>query len=174
MEAELFVVWQPSRPVSLSLAGLTFWPNWLERWLATLSVLSTQVRDPSGLLVPGRHSDIDSCSGAFKCLNNLQSCWHRQTGYGFTSFIYCGRLGKTDKPRGSLNAGAKYWCRFSAVYIDKRPIICFYRILRCDRIAPQFKSLSNILLFEIDWCIVYCIFVQNSNRYFLAHTFCIK
>ena len=43
-------------PVSLSLAGLTIWPNWLERWLATLqSVLPTQVRNPVGLLVPGRY-----------------------------------------------------------------------------------------------------------------------
>ena len=31
------------------------WPNWLECWLATLSGLSTQVRIPVGLQVPGRY-----------------------------------------------------------------------------------------------------------------------
>ena len=46
----VFQVWQPSRPTRLSLAGLTLWLNWLERWLATPSVLSTQVRIPAGML----------------------------------------------------------------------------------------------------------------------------
>ena len=42
---------QPSRPANLSLADLTIWPNWFKPWLATISVLSTQVRSkPSGLL----------------------------------------------------------------------------------------------------------------------------
>ena len=29
-------IWQPSRPASLLLAGLTLWPIWLKRWLGTL------------------------------------------------------------------------------------------------------------------------------------------
>ena len=47
-------LWQSNRPASLSLARLTLWPNCLERWLATLSRLSTQVRIPVGFSVaPG-------------------------------------------------------------------------------------------------------------------------
>ena len=46
-------IWQSSRPASFSPAGLTLWPNWLERWLATLSRLSTQGRIPVGLSVLG-------------------------------------------------------------------------------------------------------------------------
>ena len=46
-------VWQSSRPASFSPAGLTFWPSWLERWFATLSGLSVQVRKPVGL--PGHY-----------------------------------------------------------------------------------------------------------------------
>ena len=42
-------MWQSSRPASFSPAGLTLWPSWLERWLATLSGLSAQVRIPVGL-----------------------------------------------------------------------------------------------------------------------------
>ena len=42
-------LWQSSRPASFSPAGLTLWPSWLERWLATLSGLSVQVRIPVGL-----------------------------------------------------------------------------------------------------------------------------
>ena len=47
------IAWQSSRPASFSPAGLTLWSIWLERWLATLSRLSTQVRIPVGLSVPG-------------------------------------------------------------------------------------------------------------------------
>ena len=43
-------LWQPSWPAGLSLVGLTLWPNWLERWPATLNVLSTQVQIPAGML----------------------------------------------------------------------------------------------------------------------------
>ena len=46
-------LWQSSRPASFSPAGLTLWPSWLERWLATLSGLSVQVRIPVGL--PGHY-----------------------------------------------------------------------------------------------------------------------
>ena len=49
------MLWQSSWPASFSPAGLTLWPNWLERWLATLSRLSTQVRIPVGLSVLGHH-----------------------------------------------------------------------------------------------------------------------
>ena len=49
-------MWQSSRPASLSPAGLTLWPNWLECWLATLSRLSTQVRIPVGLSMPGPYT----------------------------------------------------------------------------------------------------------------------
>ena len=52
-------MWQSSRPASFSPAGLTLWPNWLERWHTTLSRLSTQVRIPVGLSVPGRYT----CNG---------------------------------------------------------------------------------------------------------------
>ena len=43
-------VWKSSRPASLLLTGLTLWPNWLEHWPVTLSVLSSQVRIPAGTL----------------------------------------------------------------------------------------------------------------------------
>ena len=46
-------MWQSSWPASIPLAGQTPWPNWLERWLVTLSVLSIQVQNPVVLLVPG-------------------------------------------------------------------------------------------------------------------------
>ena len=51
-------MWQSSRPVSFSPAGLTLWPSWLERWLATLSGLSVQVRLPLGLPVLGHYTII--------------------------------------------------------------------------------------------------------------------
>ena len=46
-------LWQSSRPASFSPAGLTLWPSWLERWLATLNGLSVQIRIPVGL--PGHY-----------------------------------------------------------------------------------------------------------------------
>ena len=46
-------MWQSTRPASFSPAGLTLSPSWLERWLATLSGLSVQVRIPVGL--PGHY-----------------------------------------------------------------------------------------------------------------------
>ena len=49
----LFQELQSSRPASFSPAGLTLWPSWLERWFATLSGLSVQVRIPVGL--PGHY-----------------------------------------------------------------------------------------------------------------------
>ena len=61
-ENNSLIVWQPSWPASLSLAGLTLWPNWLERWLATLCMLSTQVRILVGLSVPG-HDIVGSSAG---------------------------------------------------------------------------------------------------------------
>ena len=51
-------MWQSSRPASLSPAGLILWPNWLEHWPVTLSMLSTQVRIPVGLSVLGRYNFI--------------------------------------------------------------------------------------------------------------------
>ena len=51
-------MWQSTRPASLLPASLTVWPNWvraLARDSATLSVLSTQVQNPVGLLVPGHY-----------------------------------------------------------------------------------------------------------------------
>ena len=45
----IMVVWQSSRPANFSPAGLTLWPNRLERWLATLSVLSNPGSNTSGL-----------------------------------------------------------------------------------------------------------------------------
>ena len=49
-------MWQSSRPASFSPAGLTLWPSWLERWLATLSVLSAQVSKPAGVVARGVYS----------------------------------------------------------------------------------------------------------------------
>ena len=48
LKSELLQMWQSSRPASFSPAGLTLWPSWLERWLATLSGLSVQVRNQWG------------------------------------------------------------------------------------------------------------------------------
>ena len=50
-------MWQSSRPASFSPAGLTVWPSWLERWLATLGWLSVKVRIPVGL--PEYYSWLD-------------------------------------------------------------------------------------------------------------------
>ena len=52
---------QSSRPASFSPAGLALWPSWLERWLATLSGLSVQVRIPVGL--PGRYHKLMTFNG---------------------------------------------------------------------------------------------------------------
>ena len=49
------LLWQSSRPASFSPAGLSLWPSWLERWVATLSGLSVQVRIPVRLSVPGHY-----------------------------------------------------------------------------------------------------------------------
>ena len=49
-------MWLSSRPANFLPAGLTLWPNWLERWLTTLSRLSTQVQIPVGLSVPGLYT----------------------------------------------------------------------------------------------------------------------
>ena len=50
MSTYIYIInmWQSSRPASFSPAGLTLWPSWLERWLATLSGLSVQVRNQWG------------------------------------------------------------------------------------------------------------------------------
>ena len=53
-------LWQTSWPASLSPASLTLWLNWSDHWLTTLRVLSTQVRIPVGLSVPGRYSGCSS------------------------------------------------------------------------------------------------------------------
>ena len=45
--------WNSSWPASLSLMGLTCCPNWLERWFANLSAVSTKVQIPVGY-VQGR------------------------------------------------------------------------------------------------------------------------
>ena len=52
----LLQLWRPSWPASLLLAGLTLWPNSLDRWLATLSMLSTPFLIPVGLSVPRRYT----------------------------------------------------------------------------------------------------------------------
>ena len=49
-------MWQSSRSASFSPADLTLWPSWLERWLATLTGLSVQVRIPVGL--PGHYKTM--------------------------------------------------------------------------------------------------------------------
>ena len=78
------------RPASLSLAGLTLWPNWLVRWLATLGLLSTQVRNPVGLLLPGRYTHLVDQSyfenikwklylGATIAMSNVMICERRLT-----------------------------------------------------------------------------------------------
>ena len=64
-------MWQSSRPASFSPAGLTLWPSWSERWLATLSGLSVQVRIPVGL--PG-HYNINNIFW-HRLINNLSVAW---------------------------------------------------------------------------------------------------
>ena len=79
----LTAMWKSSCPASFSPAGLTLWWNWLERWLATLSGLSTQVRIPVGLLVPGRYKQLpikskkttsmeDVSTGVLEKIKNIQ------------------------------------------------------------------------------------------------------
>ena len=51
-------MWQSSRPASFLPAGLTLWPSWLERWLATLGGISVQVRIPVGL---SGHYNLNHC-----------------------------------------------------------------------------------------------------------------
>ena len=63
-------MWQSNWPASFPPAGLTLWPNHLERWLATLSRLSTQVRIPVGLSVPGRYN-TKSLMISFLALSSL-------------------------------------------------------------------------------------------------------
>ena len=43
-------MWQSSQPDSFLPAGLTLWPNQLEHWLTTLSVLSNPGSNTSGLV----------------------------------------------------------------------------------------------------------------------------
>ena len=52
-------VWQPSRPASLSLAGLTLWLNWLEPWLATDCAINPGSK-PSGVVGAGTLHKIES------------------------------------------------------------------------------------------------------------------
>ena len=63
-------MWQSSWPASFPPAGLTLWPNCLQRWLATLSRLSTQVRIPVGLSVPGYYN-TNSLMISFLALSSL-------------------------------------------------------------------------------------------------------
>ena len=71
------VLWQSSRPASFSLAGLTLWPSWLERWFATLSRLSVQVPIPVGLSVPGHNIGGRSAGlGKAQCIDSwLRADW---------------------------------------------------------------------------------------------------
>ena len=69
-------MWQSSQPASFSPAGLTLWPNWLERLLATLNRLSTQVRIPVGLSVSGRYIEASSAGmGEAQRINSLKAEW---------------------------------------------------------------------------------------------------
>ena len=70
-------VWQSSRPASFSPAGLTLWPSWLERWLATLSGLSVQAPVPlrlsSNVMTLHWHNvDVNKMS----TLTLVTLCWH--------------------------------------------------------------------------------------------------
>ena len=61
-------MWQST---SFSPVGLTLWPNWLECWLMILSRLSTQVRIPVGLSVPGRCTYLDDCDISGSWLSHM-------------------------------------------------------------------------------------------------------
>ena len=61
-------VWQSSWPASFSPVGLTLWPNWLDRCLATLSSLSTQVRIPVGSSVPERYTCTTQFANMYICV----------------------------------------------------------------------------------------------------------
>ena len=76
-------MWQSSRPASFSPAGLTLWPSWLERWLATLSGLSVQVRIPVGLSVSGHYTYLTHCRVTKRQHNIL--VW---LNYGMITIMY--------------------------------------------------------------------------------------
>ena len=79
-------MWQSSRPASFSSAGLTLWPSWLERWLATLSGLSVQVRISVGLSVPGHYNCMDADTRFLQTFNVIQI--RLKVHFAFINIIY--------------------------------------------------------------------------------------
>ena len=117
------LLWQPSRPASLSLAGLTLRPIWLERWFATRSVLLVQVRNPVGLLVSGSYIGGWSAGlGQFQSVPigcTMSLAWHelRGTSQGCLEQLRKGGMWQPTKPASLLlagltlcpNAGSRFW-----------------------------------------------------------------
>ena len=117
----LMLLWQSSRPASFSPAGLTLWPSWLERWLATLSGLSVQVRIPVGLWVPGHYiggsstglgkaQRIDSSPRA-DWLSCFSLAWWelRVARQGCLVPLRKGGMWKSSRPASFSPAGLIFW-----------------------------------------------------------------
>ena len=119
--AKRIKLWQSSRPASFSPAGLTLWSNWLERWLATLSGLSTQVRIPVGLLLPGLYIGGSSAGlgKAQRIDSSLRADWlscfslawweWRVARQGCLVSLRKGDMWKSSRPASFSPAGQTLW-----------------------------------------------------------------
>ena len=121
----LTLLLQHSRPAGLSLAALILWPNSLEHWLATLSMLSTQIRKQVGLLVPGGNTG-DSSTG----LGKVQRI-DRSFKANWLSYFWPGEnSGLPDKSVEGRDVTTRPTCW--PVAIESDPLAELIRALACD------------------------------------------
>ena len=137
-------MWQSSWPVSLSVVGLTLWPNWLERWFATLSELSTQVQNPVGLLEPGRFRYInsDSNNAIYSFLGTaitIKKYWNpHQIKWTFTHYWFCGILLNKFSPfRYVAYLHVYKFTNMVVIYIFITPVIFLKRLSYLTGIAAD-------------------------------------
>ena len=115
----IMVVWQSSRPANFSPAGLTLWPNRLERWLATLSVLSNPGSNTSGLAghyIGGSSAGLGEAQGVDSSLRaDWLSCfslawWEwRVARQGCLVPLRKGGMWQSSRPASFSPAGLTLW-----------------------------------------------------------------
>ena len=99
--------------------GLTLWPSWLKRWLATLSGLSVQVRIPVGLLghyIGGsstglgkaQHIDRSLRADWLSCFS-LAWCEWRVARQGCLVPLRKGGMWQSSRPASFSPAGLTLW-----------------------------------------------------------------
>ena len=156
-----------SRPASLSLAGLALWPNWVERGLATLSVLSVQVRNPVGLLVPGHYTGGSSAGlGETQCIDSslradcffmfLAWCEWWVTRQGCLVPLRKGRMWQPSWPASLSRAGLNLWLNWFERWV-----------VRLSALSVQIRNPMGLLV-PGGYSIKYMIASRTSTKYVIT------